>query len=1268
MAHRFFLAVLLLVLIFSALIAGYPFYIPTAVEATNLRREVSTQWMFGRQPITVTTGINLAAYADCQQEQALLDVIMLIDASGSMEGGALDDAVRAAGEFINALDLGRSDRYQISLAFFHHELIRPVVPLTDNINRLQERLTDIQPDGGTNFVPPLIYAQSELESIRRRFGSIPIILFFSDGRPGDSVQALEIAEQIKRGGGQIFIVGLEPGRGYEPLDPDYLANLASDPSMLRITPSSSELSRLFNEIVEIVDSYVLQNVSYTELIALDQVTLVPGSLPEGVSPIGNGLRFSTDTMTREEATAFRGFNYQVEPNRLGLVDFTAAPAVLALEACGGPMQRTDIPPGPTLLVLPILPLSLAIPFGLLLLAALPFFFRPKPQITSTPLPPPPPPTPPTPPKDAFGAWLANAEDLDASAGLWERSLTNTPTLLVGLGSSGRVVLQQVAERVDERTGGNWPNNLKMLQISLPELESLTGNPLPTQVHEVEFKRSIAKLSMSEEYMSWARENSSEIRTQGRMSLFTDLSNGKTESALWKSLNTVLTGQRNITVWLITDGFGPASGMIADIAHLLRVLTGSNIIESVRLCLAMHNADWPSRPPAHIAEAQSYATVRELQRLQLRQETQFTYTNIRNQPELRSSHQGKMLDEIYLFDGIAQATNADPYDISRLPAEKGVLRAISNALLALLEPSLSKSFYENEKNAQSQISRSGEVDPENYGSVMGCAILRAPIEPTRRIAELRLIHQALFDPQEGLWGWGILTETGESRPATAVNSSFREEEIHSFINDIGTPSNLKIRGKELQDHLIGYLHEQMNEDDRIGLRWADGFLQALLERGYPDTAVRPFHNQVKQWIALIGPSSQSGAPSAVNRRRAQRAGNKLAPLVHAWEQTWTDTRTKFPQSTEMEPEQFAWTLEDEPQIYRQYLSASNMARRLRKRTFWHWNSHTDLELRLVILPPNLSDPDGSMTVRERLRGNLHQYTYGIRAHDLVDRESSPRSGQNIEPVQEDAQALLNQLWLAARPFSREILQETLRLDRTLNRDETQETLNRNASPLFKPVQIGGEKIATVNRRILMPPAGSSVYLPAISRDTEVKNEDPTTCIVFHAQHVVRFGNMQAYADAREQYNPDPSLFVFPPEQQAAKREQAARRKTRRARLIFSPQATILMTQDKDIADALGRLLVNGNLRLEPVGDKWYVQTSSQELAFLRDSLAEDLMAKVMASAQTSADRDLLLALARGRHPTSDDLSRMEEQVVRLATAEKAAIRDLAILIAEALTRF
>ena len=805
MAKRLFVSVLLLVLIGVVAVIAFGAVAPANVQSINLQRVLTTNVLWGKNPFTTTVGINLAAFTACQQEKAALDIVILIDASGSMEGEPLNNALAGARTFSDSLDF---TRHRVSVGIFS-DTVFAQIGLTDQKNAIAPLLSSVSSTGGgTSLAAPLGFARTELESRRRQIDSIPIVLLFSDGNAGDASQAAEISADIQRFGGQVFVVGLRNNDfQQEPLE-----QIASSPEALRIAPTPAELVELFGEIGEIVNSFVLQDVRYLEPVAFDDMDVTLPLATEFMAITPEGISLYINALTSQDAAAMGGFYYQATPKRYGLIEMAKQPATLSLEACNAQAISETLPAGPSLLVLPPLPIVIPIPLLLLLLAALPLLFSRKPveqedrkNTVRINLSPPPPPD-----QTAFTTWLYNAEDLSGERGLSGDRLAPTPTLLIGLGDAGRSVLHQLADRVSERTGEQWPNNLRLLHLAIQNDDSRsTPSPdLPQTVEQVVLKRNIDRQSLDGVHMAWARGNTSTPRIRGRLALFTDLSHGKGESLLWGPLGRAINNQKNITVWIISDAFGPASGMIADIAHLIRVRSGSGIINSVRLCLAMQNADWGMTTSQSGLDERSFATLRELQRLQSNEETPFIYTAMQGQPELRATHTGKLFDEMYLFDGQGEETNNDPYDISALPAEKGVLRVISNAMMALLEGPISTEFYLHEKNAQSGPSRSGAVDLESYGSVMGCAVIRAPIEATRRLAELRLLHKALFDPAHGIFGWGTLDDEGNQRGADISTVSVTDDDRNAFGREVGVTRSQS--PEQFQELLIAFLVRRMND--------------------------------------------------------------------------------------------------------------------------------------------------------------------------------------------------------------------------------------------------------------------------------------------------------------------------------------------------------------------------------------------------------------------------------------------------------------------------
>jgi|GEM_PF-3263019 len=1266
MAKWIFFTVLLLIGVIVAAIATFAGIAPTQIEGTNIRRTVTSNLLWGKQPVTSTVGINLTAFTACTQEKAALDIVILIDASPSMDGDPLNNALDGARAFIDLLDF---TRHRVAIGVFA-STVYDQIGLTDQEPALLALLarTSVSNDG-TSLAAPLSFAQTELESRRRQVDSIPIVLLFSDGsanNDNDANDAAATSHQIRNFGAQVFVVGL--------LNNDFqqapLEAIASSSDTLRMAPSSIELVNLFKDIGEIVNSYVLRDVRYVEPLASDNLdVMLPISTDSQESltlgPTGISLQF--DAMTRQDAANFGGFHYQIAPKRYGLVEATTAEATLDLVACSAQAIHQVLAVGPALLVLPPLPFVAPIPLLLLFLAGLPWFFgrrrKPKPStpperpLPSSERPLPPPMDPP------LLTWLRKAEDLAEQGGVTTAGLTDTPQLIIGLGDAGRIVIQQIVERLSERVGDQWPTNLRLLHIAVANNDSKLSaqQELPRTVEQVLLRRNIGRQNVEGDHMAWSQGNSSSPRGRGRMALFTDLSHGKGESLLWEPLGRVLTNQKNITVWIVSDGFGPASGMIADVAHLIRVRVNGEIINSVRLCLATHNADWSGITTQSGKEESSFATIRELQRLQSNDETPFIYTAMQGQPELRAVHTGKLFDEIYLFDGHGEGLDEVPYDISKLPASKGVLRVIANAMLALLETPLATAFYLNEKNAQSSVSRGGAVDLESYGSVMGCAVVQAPIEQSRRLAELRLLHRALFNPSHGIFGWGNL-DAEDNQTATAVTEiSLSAEDRNAFHREVAVSNQSAVQFQQL---LLEFLMRRMNDGRPLALRWAEVMLAWIPTQGsYPPVPLQAMRGEVQRWLQNLGSAPDSnpamtvpsgGAPLASfsfntpsTSSSAANVSTAKISMIQQWQNAWEAALNSFPRAGENEPEQIAWSIAEERDVFKRYLGSESerIATRIRQRTFWHWTGQPAPQLRMLILPPvALSAPHANGgTFADDIYHKPHYYSVG-----------------SDEPA-----TLMRQLMGAVRPFSQVLRQESDVLARMLQSVAVQKRLNENASPLYAQVERGRERIASSYLRYLLTPPSLTSNLSGVQASHRLTGSDPTICILLHAQHTVRFGNMRSYSEARSAYQADPDLFVFLAEKEAARRERAARTwAARNQSLILSPAGTALLDRNVEIFDQVGKLFVCGELELSEQDGTWRVEGGQATVQPFCGSVG-GLLDKMVGIGSMMAQQTAIRGLLQERTQTTSRRARLQTQLPALAASQNSNERDVAILIAWAL---
>ena len=156
-----------------------------------------------------------------------VDVMLVIDRSGSMSGQPYTDARTASTNFVRNLHLSAATNDQAGLVSYNPTSTLNH-PLTNNAVALEQAINVLGPaTNGTCISCGLVTAQAELISPRHRTDSLPILVLLSDGVPHDfdtPSNALYNAQQAKNSGTRIFTVGLGTG-----VDPVLMSEMASSP-------------------------------------------------------------------------------------------------------------------------------------------------------------------------------------------------------------------------------------------------------------------------------------------------------------------------------------------------------------------------------------------------------------------------------------------------------------------------------------------------------------------------------------------------------------------------------------------------------------------------------------------------------------------------------------------------------------------------------------------------------------------------------------------------------------------------------------------------------------------------------------------------------------------------------------------------------------------------------------------------------------------------------------------------------------------------------
>lgn len=298
-----------------------------------------------------------------------------------------------------------------------------------------------------------------------------------------------------------------------------------------------------------------------------------------------------------------------------------------------------------------------------------------------------------------------------------------PTLIIGLGGTGRHVLTHVKKNLRDAGAGVISERVRLVLIDTHDYELLEGQEVPvsfagvTLTHEdiVEFGGNLGDLvaedaTIEPELQGWfptyeyrTRLSAAELdlslgtrqrRPPARAALVRDVNQGA-KAALWQLLYNE-TGQaldenqrlRVILVGSLAGGFG--SAVVADIAYLARRAAKAHEARgtSIEAYLATDGAfaRIANRPDTHAAN--SFASLRELERFQLAQGYPFrmVYNHAQtNDPVLAGRINWRLLDEIYLFDTPPNVTPvSEAQERAFYNPATGIFPAIADAITLWLD--------------------------------------------------------------------------------------------------------------------------------------------------------------------------------------------------------------------------------------------------------------------------------------------------------------------------------------------------------------------------------------------------------------------------------------------------------------------------------------------------------------------------------------------------------------------------------------------------------
>ena len=183
----------------------------------------------------------------CTPRQLRADVVLMLDASSSMEGDKLAAAKAAAIRFVDIVLAGAEpaalEGNQVAVVGFNAEAWL-AEGLTDEAPRLRAAIEGLAITPGTRIDFGLAAAAEELWGPRRRPANTPTIVLLTDGlQNGAPEPAYALATDARARGARIYSIGLG-----QDVDAAFLATVAGDPVRRYLAPEPADLAAIYAQI------------------------------------------------------------------------------------------------------------------------------------------------------------------------------------------------------------------------------------------------------------------------------------------------------------------------------------------------------------------------------------------------------------------------------------------------------------------------------------------------------------------------------------------------------------------------------------------------------------------------------------------------------------------------------------------------------------------------------------------------------------------------------------------------------------------------------------------------------------------------------------------------------------------------------------------------------------------------------------------------------------------------------------------------------------
>lgn len=285
---------------------------------------------------TLVTTVDTRGLPTCPPvvgERQPLDIVLIIDRSGSMDGPNISAARAAAQVFVQQIDTAQD---QVGIVVFD-DTAQELLPLSRDQSVLAATIGQIQTQGGTDIGLGITAGQQSVEGTGANATARRILVLLSDGG-SDEAAAVAAASRAKGSGIRILTIGLGGSNN------SLLQKVASSPSDFIAALDPAKLSTIYTSIAQNIqqgtvarDVTVTQSLPTWSLANLDRDALASNAT---VNQMGNTIVWSYPVLGPESLPLTVRFRGQLP----GTPDANAGVAVRYRD-CNNTLQSIQLAPG-----------------------------------------------------------------------------------------------------------------------------------------------------------------------------------------------------------------------------------------------------------------------------------------------------------------------------------------------------------------------------------------------------------------------------------------------------------------------------------------------------------------------------------------------------------------------------------------------------------------------------------------------------------------------------------------------------------------------------------------------------------------------------------------------------------------------------------------------------------------------------------------------------------------------------------------------------------